>query len=675
MTTRCSREGSARGRAVHRSATNWGMREMFDTLAANAIVYTRRFLPTLLLAGLASCAGAQSSRPKAPAPTSPRIGEAMLAERARAREGDRNTGAGARSLVARRTKAREAKIDGRLDAGLRLEELGGGTKAAFTYDDEALHAFLRWDRAEAHRLQIAFPDERGIPIVRSVQFATTSGDEKATRAVDDDGKALEGVVVVDTEDGDGVEARIPWVLFPEGERTRVGLTVGVEASKPAPKGAKGASAKKASPSQSTTARVPVLTEPERALRDDLLRARLLPEEPLLVRVADLCGDEAKELVLVYPGILAIVGSAFGAGERFFYRELGDVTEVAALDVRPVTGRAKSDLILTLRQGSREWVEIESFLAGESPTMVFAQTVALGEAPARIVNRLRVGHERDVEVSVDPAEPFALEGDDYAIPSDVRPPLLPWGPTDRVLYRFDGKSFRVEREVARKTKASPVESKAAPTRAERLEHPAEPRSPFEQYLAERRLPATTTPARTLALKMSRGGEATLTQVGQDLVLHGPAIAGGRQYVRLSLPVGKPEEVLSIEARDLTGDGDDDVVVRIARDLRVEGQEGAVRSEHLVVYAVGSSTLARVFAAEVARQHGDKRVESAVRFAPKSIELGPGSAKGWSEATYGWAQEQPGGSLEPLVLPWSNLGKLRYEWQGERFVRAGAKSTKR
>lgn len=649
---------------------------MFDRLVVNVMVQTRRFFPTLLLAGIASCAGAQSSRTKTPGLASPRIGEAMLAERTRVREGDKRDGAVARSVVARRTKTREAKVDGRLDPGLRLEELGDGTSAAFTYDDEAIHAFFRWTRAEAHRLHLAFPDERGVPVVRSVQFAHGIGDDKATRAIDDDGRTLEGVAVVDTEDGEGIETRIPWVLFPEGERTRVGLTIGIDAGKvTSSKSARGASTKKASASQSTTARVAVLTDPERALRDDLLRARLLPEEPLLVRVADLCGDEAKELVLVYPGILAIVGSAFGAGERFFYRELGELTEIASMDVRPVTGRAKSDLVLTLRQGSREWVEIESFLAGESPTMVFAQTVALGEAPGRVVNRLRVGHERDVEVSVDPAEPFSLDGDEYAVPADLRPPLLPWGTTERVLYRFDGKSFRVEREITRKAKPVASDARSPTTRAERIDHPAEPRSPFEQYLAERRLPPTTTPEHRLSLKLSRGGEATLTHVGQDLVLHGPAVGGGRQYVRLSLPIGKPEEVLAIEARDLTGEGEDDVVVRIARDLRVEGRDGTVRSEHLIVYAVTSSTLTRVFAAEVARQVGDKRVESAVRFAPKSIELSPGTVKGWSEATYGWAQEQPGGALEPLVLPWSGLGKLRYEWQLDRFVRNGPKNTKR
>jgi hypothetical protein len=166
-------------------------------------------------------------------------------------------------------------------------------------------------------------------------------------------------------------------------------------------------------------------------------------------------------------------------------------------------------------------------------------------------------------------------------------------------------------------------------------------------------------------MSRG-DATLNQVGVDLVLAGSAIAGGRQYVRLSLPVTKPDEVLAVDAQDVTGDGDDDVLVRIRRDLRVEGQDEPVRSEHLVVYAAGSNTLARVFAAEVARQIGERRVESALKFAPKSIEVAPGSVRGFTEATYGWAQEKPGGALEPLLLPWSGVAKLRYEWQGDRFV---------
>ena len=641
------------------------------------MVRPHALLPLLLLAGLASCAGATHGVPRAKAPSDPRIGEAMLAERMKRR--DAGLAPASTSVVAKRTNSREAKIDGRLDGGLRLENLGGGTKAAFTYDDEALNAFFRWEPGEAHRLNIAFPDERGVAVVRSVQFAHGSGDDKATRAIDDDGKALEGVVVVDTEENDGIEVRIPWVLFPEGERTRVGLSASIDAGKslpattPVANGAKVSKAKKASPSTSSTPRVPVLTEPERALRDDLLRARLLPEDALHTRVADLCGDDAKELLLVYPGILAIVGSAYGGGERFFYRELGDSTEVVSIDVRPITGRAKSDVILTLRQGNREWVEIESFLSGENPTMVFAQTVAMGEAPTRIVNRLRIGHERDIEVSSEPAAPFDLDGDEYAVPSDQRPPLLPWGPTERVIYRFDNHAFRVELIVPRKAKPEEKTDSKRPaaTRADRIEHPSEPRSPLEQYLAERRLPASTVPVRSVKLKLVRGGEAALTQIDTDLVLHGAAIGGGRLFVRLTLPATKPDDVLSIDTRDVTGDGDDDVVVRVAREMRADGQVDPVRSEHLLVFAYGTGTLARVFSAEVARQVGESRVESTVRFTPKSIELTPGTAKGWTEATYGWAQEKPGAASEPLLLPWGGIAKLRFDWQGDRFVAAGTK----
>ena len=120
------------------------------------MVRPQAVLPLLLLAGLASCAGAKrgASGPKTSA--DPRIGDAMLAERMKRR--DAGAAPATPSVVARRTKLRDAKIDGRLESGLRLEELGGGARAAFTYDDEALHAFFRWESADSHRLNIAFPD-------------------------------------------------------------------------------------------------------------------------------------------------------------------------------------------------------------------------------------------------------------------------------------------------------------------------------------------------------------------------------------------------------------------------------------------------------------------------------------------------------------------------------------
>jgi hypothetical protein len=57
----------------------------------------------------------------------------------------------------------------------------------------------------------------------------------------------------------------------------------------------------------------------------------------------------------------------------------------------------------------------------------------------------------------------------------------------------------------------------------------------------------------------------------------------------------------------------------------------------------------------------------------IEVKPGRVTGWTEKTYPWTQEKPGasaggaGGVEPLVLPWSGLGALRYAWNGKEFVR--------
>jgi hypothetical protein len=46
--------------------------------------------------------------------------------------------------------------------------------------------------------------------------------------------------------------------------------------------------------------------------------------------------------------------------------------------------------------------------------------------------------------------------------------------------------------------------------------------------------------------------------------------------------------------------------------------------------------------------------------------PGAAKGWTQQTYPWPQEKPGGSIEPLLLPWSNIPNLHYAWNGSAFA---------
>jgi hypothetical protein len=89
--------------------------------------------------------------------------------------------------------------------------------------------------------------------------------------------------------------------------------------------------------------------------------------------------------------------------------------------------------------------------------------------------------------------------------------------------------------------------------------------------------------------------------------------------------------------------------------------------LLVFKVENEAIRRVFAAEVGRAIGRKRVATAVRFAGGAIELGPGTAVEWTQGTYPFSQDTaPVGGLEPLILPWGGP-TLRYRWKNGAFSR--------
>jgi hypothetical protein len=78
--------------------------------------------------------------------------------------------------------------------------------------------------------------------------------------------------------------------------------------------------------------------------------------------------------------------------------------------------------------------------------------------------------------------------------------------------------------------------------------------------------------------------------------------------------------------------------------------------------------RIFAAELGRAIGRKRVYGAVRFGSGSIELAPGGATEWTAATYPFTQDSgPTGGLEPLLLPWGGAQPVRYRWSNGAFSR--------
>jgi hypothetical protein len=128
-----------------------------------------------------------------------------------------------------------------------------------------------------------------------------------------------------------------------------------------------------------------------------------------------------------------------------------------------------------------------------------------------------------------------------------------------------------------------------------------------------------------------------------------------------------DILEMGARDLNGDGKAEILVRGL--LHASAPNGdKIDREVLLVFQVANDNIRRVFAAEVARSSGRKRVASEVRFTGTAIELGPGVATEWTRASYPFTQDTAAvGGLEPLLLPWGGAQPARYRWTGSAFGR--------
>ncbi len=404
----------------------------------------------------------------------------------------------------------------------------------------------------------------------------------------------------------------------------------------------------------------------------------------------------KERIAVWGSYLTLCGPGYRGGKEYFFRDLGG--ELVRLEARDVTGRGKDDLVvrrrLTVEGSTRDWFEVLSVLKGDEPSTTFAHEIVVAKDGKRVSNALHLG-AKQIDVSVEPASGWDVSTYREPPVDGVEPILLPWGPTRAQTYRFDGALFTKSHED-RQTPAPGSPPPGSPGGiAPSLPFRSEPATPpvvatlpltvrtgdlaaqvFAQYRRDQGVSPDVRPKVDVQVDVDGDGRPErVVLIGRDIVVSGPGFKGGNQYAFLTLSqFDSGSDVHDMSARDLTGDGAADLVVRGTRHVTVAGFGLPLELDATFVYQVKAGAIVRIFAIETGRTQSGRRAQGQVQFVPAKdgrgfeIDVRPGRVTGWTSKTYPWAQDQPGsGVLEPLLLPWGGIPALRYGWNGSAFTR--------
>jgi hypothetical protein len=606
-------------------------------------------------------------------------------------------------------KSKPVKLDGVLDewpAPAKATVVTGTTKAglkiSLQYDDAKLYvgadiADSQFVAGKDHvSLVLAIPTP-------GASYATTDLSFYPGKPGDSEGSVrfgamghkgvVPGAKIVEAPSAAGVsfEAIVPWSSIPEARVTRVGihgLATYVDGD--------GTVATGPGDAQHPHDMPWLPSEPELALIEQVLSPKgYTKRAPDAELVADLTGDGRRERVAVWGTTLTICGDAYLGGTAFFVRDLGG--ELVKLEARDVTGRRGTDVIVRRKQSvgdaEREYLEVLSALSPSAePVVTFAHEIEIRQSDKHIDNAVRLARGQ-IEVSIEPPTNWDALSYKEPIASDVEPILFPWGGVRAQTYRFDGARFSKGKEITQRdqtpsTYAASSGSGGGSDAAPALVHPPEPPTPkvgkggdlgaalLDLYRKDRGVSPSVAPKVDLKVQVTGDGQPErVLLIGRDIVVFGPGFKGGTAYAYLTLQqFSSDADVSDLSARDLTGDGAADLIVRGTR--HVKSDSGTVDEENLFAYQVGGDTITRIFGIETGREMGSKRIQGMVQFIPSSsgksfdILAAPGRAVGWNEKSYPWSQDPPGsGPVEPLLLPWGGISSVRYTWNGSAFVRTG------
>jgi len=234
--------------------------------------------------------------------------------------------------------------------------------------------------------------------------------------------------------------------------------------------------------------------------------------------------------------------------------------------------------------------------------------------------------------------------------------VPWSavapPTIRVGLRgvarfFDGKGAILA--SGNGDAQSPNDMPALPTQSEE--------ALIEEFLVPKGLLATTP---KFELLVDIRGDAMKERVAvydRYLTIVGPNYRDGKEFFYRDLG----SDVAKLEARDLTGRGKADLVLR--REFPQTGDAGA--REWIEVWSFFSDEPTTVFSHEISVASGSNRVTNAVHLASREIDVTYDPAVGWDASSYRMPRAT---DTEPVLLPWGAIKSQTFRFDGSKFVKA-------
>ncbi len=563
------------------------------------------------------------------------------------------------------------------------------------YDDAMLYCVLRvTDKKLVRTAGAGNSDDHAtlllsFPKGQTYEIGLFPGDPgKSPGVVKVKGSALSSAKLVEapTDKGYNIEAAIPWSAFPEAARQRVGLRAAVRVTDADSVGSvkaviatSGGSAGRALP--------PLLLSAEAGLNEYLTKEKGLGSSPQREVYGNVSGDGMLERVAVFGPFLAIVGPTFRGGNEFYVGELGieNASMVTRLELEDFDGDGHDEIVIQKRFGAkdqyRELLTVTKIGRDDQPFQAFAHEVGIKTKDGFVANKVSV-RAGTIEISQGESDGFDPGTYDEPTPSDMGSTILPWESVKSKSFKWQGDAIKPAGQASWSPKVSGQKGGPAPkAKVERPGQPPPPRPPTSDELLDRVYALYKKDRGTGArprfdfvtdIAGDDGPERVLIH-DRDLVAFGKGFRAGTSYAFITIGVGDGKDIVDATARDLTGDGKAEIIVRgVLHAKASKALGGGIVDRYAVfVYGIQGDALVRVFAAETGRAVEKDRVLGTVTFAPGEkgatrIELGPGRAIGWTEKTYPFPEDTTtAGGLEPLLLPWSS-GTRRYKCDGKTYV---------